>query len=282
MKKLLKNTLPAVRKVAESLPKLWGKAELPVVFQAGEDQVHAFFYLLGRVAKASGRVDPQHIKATKSLMENYISDNQHSLAQEAFREGRDGPEDRRFTVEHAFKLYITKGPRWLEPFQVLDGLMRVAMSNGEFTAKQADVVETVRGSVGVSIRPYWFLRDTLAKKYGVDLQLSGKSFDGAQGNEFEKQKQKVRSDTFGRKRRKPDAVFSGSSSEVDDSRSDYEILELEDGASLTAVKNQYRKLVKKYHPDMQPKDEENEEVIKAAIVKFHEIQEAYTRLTSHE
>ncbi|MCB0330418.1 MAG: DnaJ domain-containing protein [Bdellovibrionales bacterium] len=275
MKRILESTLPAVRAIKEALPKIWNKAEAPVVYEADSEQIRAFFYLLGRVTKASGRVTAQHINATESLMKCYIGANQHDIAKEAFREGRDGPEDRRFTVERAFKLYITSGPRWLEPFQVMDGMLRVAMSNGEFTASQVDAVETVRAALGVPIRPFWLLRDTLAKKFGIPL--ADNSFEGASGSEFEKHRQKVRSDTFGRQKRKADAVFSGNV--VTDPSTDFEILELHDGASETEVKAQYRKLVKKYHPDMQPKEGVDESILRESVLKFHEIQEAYSRLT---
>lgn len=52
----------------------------------------------------------------------------------------------------------------------------------------------------------------------------------------------------------------------------YKILEVNRKASLTEIKKAYRKLARKYHPDLNPGD-------KAAEAKFKEIQEAYSVLS---
>lgn len=55
----------------------------------------------------------------------------------------------------------------------------------------------------------------------------------------------------------------------------YEVLELQKGASEDEIKKAYRKLAKKYHPDMNPGD-------KTAEVKFKEVNEAYSILSDPE
>ena len=55
----------------------------------------------------------------------------------------------------------------------------------------------------------------------------------------------------------------------------YEILELTKGATLSEVKKAYKKLARKYHPDLNPKD-------KAAEERFKEISEAYAILCDPE
>ena len=49
----------------------------------------------------------------------------------------------------------------------------------------------------------------------------------------------------------------------------YKVLGVSESASIDAIKSAYRKLAKKYHPDMNPNDK------KAAEAKFKEISEAY-------
>jgi len=55
----------------------------------------------------------------------------------------------------------------------------------------------------------------------------------------------------------------------------YEVLELKKGASDSEIKKAFRKLAKKYHPDVNPGD-------KAAEAKFKEVNEAYEVLSNKE
>ena len=60
-----------------------------------------------------------------------------------------------------------------------------------------------------------------------------------------------------------------------DKRDYYEVLELQKGAGDDEIKKAYRKLAKKYHPDMNPGDKEAE-------AKFKEVNEAYEILSDPE
>ncbi|MBR5818234.1 MAG: molecular chaperone DnaJ [Clostridia bacterium] len=60
-----------------------------------------------------------------------------------------------------------------------------------------------------------------------------------------------------------------------DKRDYYEVLGVEKGASADDIKRAYRKLAKKYHPDMNPGDKEAE-------VKFKEVNEAYDVLSDSD
>ncbi|MNU84119.1 Chaperone protein DnaJ [compost metagenome] len=58
----------------------------------------------------------------------------------------------------------------------------------------------------------------------------------------------------------------------------YLLLELTENASAREIKEAYRKLVKKYHPDSHPDLSEAEK--KQLAQKFHEVQEAYDALVN--
>ena len=55
----------------------------------------------------------------------------------------------------------------------------------------------------------------------------------------------------------------------------YKILELDENATLAMIKKSYRVLAKKYHPDLNPEDEE-------AAARFVEINEAYGVLSDEK
>lgn len=60
-----------------------------------------------------------------------------------------------------------------------------------------------------------------------------------------------------------------------DKRDYYEVLEIQKGASDDEIKKAYRKLAKKYHPDLNPDNKEAE-------MKFKEVNEAYEVLSDKE
>lgn len=55
----------------------------------------------------------------------------------------------------------------------------------------------------------------------------------------------------------------------------YKILELDEKATLTDLKKQYRALAKKYHPDILNANKVSEEELKRGVEKFQKINEAY-------
>lgn len=62
------------------------------------------------------------------------------------------------------------------------------------------------------------------------------------------------------------------------SKDPYKVLELSPNASLVEVKAAYRRLAKKYHPDILNTKNLSEDELRAGIEKFHEINEAYETL----
>ncbi|MBZ7933651.1 TerB family tellurite resistance protein [Campylobacter sp. W0065] len=61
----------------------------------------------------------------------------------------------------------------------------------------------------------------------------------------------------------------------------FEILELPKNADINTVKKQYRKLAKKYHPDILNANNISEEEIKKGVEKFQKINEAYEKIKKY-
>lgn len=61
-----------------------------------------------------------------------------------------------------------------------------------------------------------------------------------------------------------------------DAKSDYKILEIEEGATDEEIKKAYRKMALKFHPDKVA--QEGEEVQRSATEKFKKVQEAYENI----
>ena len=61
----------------------------------------------------------------------------------------------------------------------------------------------------------------------------------------------------------------------------YEVLGVDKNASETEIKRAYRKVAKKYHPDMNPGDKEAEEKFKEAAEAYEVLSDpvSYTHLT---
>lgn len=73
------------------------------------------------------------------------------------------------------------------------------------------------------------------------------------------------------------SMHSRSSSAMSESDA-YKLLEVDESASLAEIKKSYRKLVRKYHPDIMQAKGESEEYIKEATEKVQEINAAYELL----
>lgn len=79
---------------------------------------------------------------------------------------------------------------------------------------------------------------------------------------------------FGNRQNNQNNNYSKSSYKTQ-TKDPYKVLELSPNASLMEVKAAYRRLAKKYHPDILNTKNLSENELRAGIQKFHEINEAY-------
>jgi hypothetical protein len=171
---------------------------------------------------------------------------------------------REAVIKRAFQLYgfrdTSEPDRWLDPLQVLDLLLRVALTEGEFTVLQRHIIDYTRQTLGVHIRSFWILRDTIAHKLGVRVEresvsfFDAESFDNTKGGSSTMQRHYIpRHEALTR-------------------------LGLPESATPSEIKSRYRTLVKECHPDLVTAKGDDREITAAAL-RFCELQEAYETLS---
>jgi ABC-type oligopeptide transport system ATPase subunit len=195
----------------------------------------------------------------------HLPASEREFAIARFLHGTTVAKMREAVVKRAFQLYgfrdYSEPDRWLDPLQVLDILLRVALTNGAFTVIKRQIIEYTRQTLGVHNRAYWVIRDTIAHKLGVHIEREGVSFfEGETESERHTTSRPAPAPTLSR----IDALAR---------------LGLSESASSVEVKATYRGLVKRCHPDLVAA-KGDDAAIRAAALNFCEIQEAYDVLSS--
>lgn len=234
-------------------------------FARGED-IRALFELLGIVSASKGWVPNPEINEIERFMAAHIPASEREFAISCFIKGTQVSKMREAVTKRAFQLYgfrdYGEPDRWLEPLQVLDILLRVALADGTFSILEEHIIDYTRQTLGVHSRAYWVVRDTLAERFGVEIPREGASFkDGAASTRTSK------------KREHASPIRSSLSRVQALSR-----LGLTPEATAAEIKTRYRSLVKECHPDLvQAKGDDTS--IRAAALRFCELQEAYEQLS---
>jgi hypothetical protein len=242
------------------------KQPLGLLGFARGDDIRALFELLGMVATSKGWIPNPEINEIERFMGAHIPASEREFAISCFIKGTHVSKMREAVTKRAFQLYgfrdCGEPDRWLEPIQVLDILLRVALADGTFSILEEHIIDYTRQTLGVHSRAYWVVRDTLAERFGVEIPREGASFkDGAASTKTS------------RKREQASPVGSTLSRTEALSR-----LGLTPEATAAEIKAHYRSLVKECHPDLvQAKGDEGS--IKAAALRFCELQEAYEQLS---
>jgi hypothetical protein len=234
-------------------------------FARGED-IRALFELLGMVASSKGWVPNAEITEIERFMAAHIPASEREFAISCFIKGTQVSKMREAVTKRAFQLYgfrdYGEPDRWLEPIQVIDILLRVALADGTFSILEEHIIEYTRQTLGVHSRAYWVVRDTLADRFGIEIPREGASFKDGEAS------------TKTSRNRERSTPISTSLSRTEALRR----LGLTDEATAVEIKTRYRSLVRECHPDLvQAKGDESS--IKAAALRFCDLQEAYEELS---
>ncbi len=231
---------------------------------ARREDIQALFELLGMVATTTRWEAKPDIQQAERFIGAHLPASEREFAISCFLHGTTVAKMREAVVKRAFQLYgfrdTSEPDRWLEPLQVLDILLRVALTEGEFTLLKKHIIDYTRQTLGVHVRAFWILRDTIAHKLGITVERESVSFfDSTGSNET--------GSTTARRQHRPlsrvDALTR---------------LGLPESATPSEIKSRYRSSVKACHPDL-VMAKGDDQAIKNAAMRFCELQEAYEALS---
>lgn len=234
---------------------------------AHADDIRSLFELLGMVAHSKEWGSSPDIMVIDRFITAHLPSSDRDFAISCFLKGKSVSQMQEAVTKRAFQLYgfrdYGEPERWLEPLQVLDILLRVALANGKFGIIERHLIDYTRQTLGVHSRAYWVLRDTIANKLGVYIPREGPSFNQEDGEPA----------TNTKSQQKPSVKTSISREES------LKRLGLNEDASAAEIKVQYRTLVKQCHPDLVT-SKGDDQALRAAALRFCELQEAYELLTT--
>ena len=201
---------------------------------------HAVFSVYGHIAKASGQVTPQEIRAASMLMDKMgLSGEKRSEAQAAFAQGKTSE----FQLEQVLTEFKRSSFGQRDILQLfLEVQLQAAFADGELHQKERDILYTVARILGFSVRDIERLLQQLEAQMHFHRQQSGHSSSG------------------------PD---------LDDA---YNMLGISASDDDRTVKKAWRKLMSQHHPDKLIAKGLPKEMLDIANQKAQDIQAAYERV----
>ncbi len=201
------------------------------------------FAVMGHIAKSNGRINQQHIDAATLFMDEMgLEGELRRDAQNAFRIGKS--ED--FPLKQAVLDFKNSFAGRFDLIQVfLEIQIQMAFSDGVLSAKETELLALVSKYLGISKIHFNFV----LKRYKAEFQ-----FHQQQGKRSSSQ--------------------SSTTSQLSSERA-LQILGLSKGASQKEIKTAYRKLMAQHHPDKLVSQGLPESMMKVAVQKSQDIQEAY-------
>ncbi|MRI33692.1 co-chaperone DjlA [Endozoicomonas sp. OPT23] len=206
---------------------------------------NATFLVMGRLAKADGRVSEHEIQMAAAIMNKMrLSSDQKKAAIELFNKGKQPGSDID-TALHEFRRVV--GFNTLCPF-FLEVQLQAAYADGSLTEAERQVFVQVCQALGVSDQQFEQIHQRFIAQQSYYQNQSG----GGGG-------------------------WSAANSGFGLSKA-YEVLGVSESASDAEVKRAYRKLMSQHHPDKLVAKGLPEEMMEVAKQKAQEIQVAYEQV----
>lgn len=205
----------------------------------------ATFAVMGRVAKADGRVSPDEIRMAEAIMaEMSLGSDMRQAAIDLFNQGKS-PEFDLDAVLGQFRRECHGRSTLIGMF--IEIQLQAAYADRRLAPEEDALLRSICGRLGVSEFEYRRLERMVRAELGLG----------------------------GRQRRDHTA---GPHRAADSLQSAYEVLGVTADASDAEIKRAYRRLLSQHHPDKLVSKGLPEEMMKLATQKTHEIRQAYERI----
>ncbi|WP_263078309.1 co-chaperone DjlA [Endozoicomonas sp. Mp262] len=208
---------------------------------------NATFLVMGRLAKADGRVSEDEIETASAIMRQMrLSPEQRKMAISLFNQGKQQNANIEATL-HEFRQAAASST--LVPM-FLEIQLQAAYADGALTQAERQVFHQICRILGVSSVAF----ELLHKRFLAQRAFYQQSAGGRQQQHFQR----------------PNAAY--------ELKQAYEILGIESNASDAEVKRAYRRLMSQHHPDKLVAKGLPKEMMEVAKKKTQEIQGAYDKI----
>ena len=243
----------------------------------GAERVHAFghagvdpvrlkelfletsFSVMGRLAKADGRVSETEIAYARSVMDRMgLSQGMRNAAILFFNQGKDRRFDLAVALEELRRAVPVASPMLRLFLEIQIG---AAYADGEPSAAQREVLEQIRQNLHIPLMSYRRLESLIQLQHRIFETMGAAGAGGTWGGDA--------SGRSGAGTRSPERALAGA----------YAVLGVESKASDAEVKRAYRRLINRHHPDKLASRGLPEEALKLASQKTQEIIRAYETVT---
>ena len=194
--------------------------------------------LASAVIKADGEISPEEIRFVRQHFIAQFGQQRAEQAFAAFKDFENKDSVRNICLE--LLLSLSYDSRW----KIVFLLFQIAAVDGTLHPEEIRTIARIAGWLGISEQHFYFIHSAFVNGTYRERASDGSSYGGPKG------------------------ASAG--------RSPYRVLGVEENATEEQIKQSYRTLVKKYHPDRMVKYPPEEQ--QAAKEKFVEIQDAYERI----
>lgn len=212
-----------------------------------------FFTLFARLAKSDGYVSKKEAELVSVFLDEFSQHIKYQNAREILKRVFNEEKNKKFPRERdiASSYYKKFKPSIVETQKILNLFLNLVFIDGNFSSKEEEMLREI--SIGLNI-PF-YIQDQIFTKFKYEFETNYRQNE--RKNSYENEN-----------------FYERKTSQ----KTPYEILGVNQNASFDEIKSVYRKLVKKYHPDILMGQGMDEKIIKNSTIKLQEINLAYDEL----